>query len=122
MAYHITVFQNNSTKQCATTNPAANRDNYVLNPGAPVRPGNPPLINKPGNLSTKTYAETLVWANFIYTAAGPMDYTFWDSEQSQIFGITQQNPGGPPQLLYSGSAGNLQLTINADGTISFQRA
>ncbi len=122
MAYHITVFQNNSTKQCATTNPAANRDNHVLNAGSTVRPTNPPLINKPNNRSTNTYAETLVWANFIYTATGPMDYTFWDSEQSQIFGMTQQNPGGPAQVLYSGSGGNLQLTINADGTISFKPA
>lgn len=116
MAYHITTFVNKSGADSVTANPVATRDTYFLNPSAHVNPGHPPLLNK-GTFNS--YSEAFPNANWIYT--GVNTYAFWDSGDSEIFAATQQDPG-TIQVLYKASAGNLTLTINADGTIAFTAA
>jgi len=115
MAYHITTFVNKSVSDSVTANPAATRDTYFLNPGDGLNPDNPPLLNKG---VFKSYMEAFPSANWIYT--GVKTYAFWDNGNSQINGVTQQDPG-IVQALYEAPAGDLSLTINADGSITFAK-
>lgn len=116
MTYHISLFQNSSDNDVLTANPVAQRDTYFISTGGMQSPDHNVEINK-GEWSS--YDAAFPKANFIYT--GDYSYCFWDTGDSQIAGITGQNKG-TVQLLYSGKAGNLVLTINLDGTISFSPA
>jgi hypothetical protein len=116
MAYHISLFQNSSRKNMVTANPVAQRDTYFIAHGGSKNPDHNVLINKG---SWKTYDEAFPNANFIYT--GPFAYCFWDTGESQIAAVTDQDPA-KVQLIYSGSAGDHVLTVKADGTIAFTRA
>jgi hypothetical protein len=52
----------------------------------------------------------------IYTSSSN-NYFFWDSGQSAINGVGQGDANN--SNFYSGSAGNLQMTINNSANISF---
>jgi len=125
MAYHITLVTNNSSSSIAITNPAYEGDSMLVgpspanNPGSstgsnPYKPKRPILVNKiPGN---PTYSQALPQANNIYTATD--NYCFWDNENSALNGIGEK--GG--KIVLNASAGNLEVTANADGTLTFVRA
>jgi hypothetical protein len=116
VAYRIILFQNSSLNQGVTRNPANSRDNYELPPNRTIYPTNSPLINKTNGRSAKNFTEALVWANSIST--GVLDYCFWDSGKSEIFGVTQQDPN-EVIVLYKGSGGYKKLTVKSDGKIEF---
>jgi hypothetical protein len=120
MAYHITVVTNNSSSSVALTNPAYEGDSKLIGPsvgGNPstYTPKRPVLINKiSGN---PTYASAMPVAVNIYTVKD--NYCFWDNTNSAINGIGEATGAIQP---LNASAGDIQMTINADGTISFARA
>lgn len=116
MTYHISLFQNSSKKNLITANPAAQRDTYFVAPGGSQNPGHNVEINKG---SWTSYDAAFPNANFIYT--GTFAYCFWDSGESQIFGVTEQNPRSV-QVIYAGGAGDHVLTALSDGTITFTRS
>jgi hypothetical protein len=116
MTYHISLFQNSSRKDVVTANPAAQRDTYFVQTEKSKKPDHNVEINK-GKWAS--YDEAFPTANFIYT--GVFAYLFWDTGDSQIAGVTQQDPN-TVQLIYSGSAGDHVLTVKADGKIGFTRA
>ena len=116
MTYHISLFQNSSPKNVVTANPAAQRDTYFIQTERSRKPDHNVEINK-GKFTS--YDAAFPTANFIYT--GVFAYLFWDTGESQIAGVTQQQPN-TVQLIFSGSAGDLVLTVKADGTIGFTKA
>jgi len=126
MAYHITLVTNNSNTSIAITNPAYEGDSMLVgpapanNPGSnpgcnPYTPGRPILVNKlSGN---PTYQEALPKANNIYTNTD--NFCFWDNTNSAVNGIGQK---GTNKISFNASAGDLQVTVLANGTLSFARA
>lgn len=115
MTYHISLFQNASGYNLVTANPCAQRDTYFISSDGNRNPDHNVEINY-GDWDC--YDEAFPKANFIYT--GAYAYCFWDTGKSQIAAIIDQEKS--TQLLYSGGAGDLVLTVNPDGTISFSRA
>lgn len=121
MAYHITLITNNSASSVAVTNPAYEADSVLIGPAGfkannPYKPQRPILVNKiTGNPS---YDSTIATANNLYTVAD--NYSFWDNGNSAVNGIGQ-NGGGAINFLNT-SAGNLQITVNKDGTLTFVKA
>jgi hypothetical protein len=116
MTYHIALFQNSSTGNVVTANPVAQRDTYFIVPKGGQNPDHNVEINY-GDWTS--YGAAFPKANFIHT--GTQSYCFWDSGSSQIFAIAEQRPN-EVQALYAGSAGDLELTVQSDGTISFAKA
>ena len=126
MAYHITLVTNNSNMSIAITNPAYEGDSMLVgpapanNPGSsagsnPYKPSRPILVNKiSGN---PTYADALTQANNIYTYAD--NYCFWDNTNSAVNGIGEK---GTDPILFNASAGDLQITVLTNGTLSFATA
>jgi hypothetical protein len=118
MTYHISRFQNSSGQNLVTANPAAQRDTYFIPSGGSQKPAYNVEINT--NTAEKiTYDKAFPQATFIYT--GTYAYCFWDTGQSQIAGVTQQDQDSV-LLIYSGGAGDLVLTVQSNGTIAFSRA
>lgn len=119
MVYHISLFDNsNGQTDVVTANPRAQRDTYFIQAGQSKVPGNFVEINANGGTWT-TYQAAFPYANWIYTAS--KTYCFWDNTKSGINGVTQQDPK-TILAIYNGGAGNLVLTVNSDGTISFKPA
>lgn len=115
MAYHISLFQNTSAHNMVTANPVAQRDTYFISSDGNRNPDHNVEINK-GEWTS--YDAAFPKANFIYT--GTYAYCFWDTGDSEIYAITEQN--NTSQMIYKGGASNLVLTVKPDGTISFLRA
>src|SRR5436190_1750373 len=116
MAYHITLVTNNSTSSIAITNPAYEADSVLVGPGPnnPYVPKRPILVNvMPGNPS---YVDAIGTANNIYTYSD--NYCFWDNTNSAINGVGQKGS----KISFNMPAGNLQITVNADGTLSVAKA
>lgn len=125
MAYHITLVTNNSASSVAITNPAYEGDSMLVgaappnNPGSstgsnPYKPKRPILVNTiKGN---PTYSQALPQANNIYTATD--NYCFWDNGNSAVNGIGEKGTN----IVLNASAGNLEVTVNANGTLTFVRA
>ena len=120
MTYDVSLIQNNSDMNVATANPAAQRDTYFVAPNEGRNPDHNVEINhgKQGWRSEEAFLKS----NFIYT--GVYAYCFWDSGESQVFAFKHNGGGasGNPEAIYAGSAGDLVLTVNKDGTISFTPA
>lgn len=114
MAYHITLVTNSSRSSVAITNPAHEADSKLVGPGLPYKPERPILVNKIGG--NPTYAEAIAQAVNIYTRKD--NYCFWDNTNSSVNGIGEQ--GGT--IAYNASAGNIEITVNADGTLTFTKA
>ncbi|HYW44104.1 MAG TPA: hypothetical protein VE959_14675 [Bryobacteraceae bacterium] len=91
------------------------------NPGSstghnPYSPKRPILVNTiKGN---PTYSQAVVTANNIYTSAD--NYCFWDNGNSAVNGIGEKS-GNIINFLNTG-AGNLEITVNSNGTLSFVKA
>lgn len=114
MAYHITLITNNSASSIAITNPAYAADAKLVGANSPYVPARPILVNTmPGNPS---YLAAIGTAINIYTYKD--NYCFWDNTNSAINGIGEK--GSP--LGFNMSAGNLQITISAEGTLTFAQA
>ncbi|MEO8131869.1 MAG: hypothetical protein ABI822_32545, partial [Bryobacteraceae bacterium] len=112
MAYHITLVTNKSNSSIAITNPAYEADSKLVANGAAYVPKRPILVNKiPGNPS---YADALTQAVNIYTSTD--NYCFWDNTNSSVNGVGQKGGAIPA---FNMSAGNLQITINPNGTLTF---
>lgn len=120
MSYHIVLIANHSSSQVAMTNPAAERDNSVIAVDGHYVPRNPPEINHAPDGQPQNYWEALMFANFMYT--GPLDICFWDTGDSEIAYVTQQSPFTIVTGAYQGPAGNLQVLVNQNGTLTFQSA
>ena len=113
MTYHISLFQNTSGQHhLVTANPVAQRDTYFILSGGTRNPDHNVEINKG---DWETYDAAFPNANFIYT--GVYAYCFWDTGESQIAAVSEQQKG--VQLIYKGGAGDLVLNVKSDGTISF---
>jgi hypothetical protein len=67
----------------------------------------------PGNPS---YGTALRTANNIYTSSD--NYCFWDNQNSAINGTGEKGS----KISFNMSAGNLQITVNADGSLTFAQA
>jgi hypothetical protein len=127
MAYHITLFKNNSNNSVLTANagnPTAKRDTYFISPGQSKVPdnGNYPHIEERGKGKTPSptsYNEAFKSVNFIYTVN--YAYCFWDEADDRIVGITAQDPTDVKEL-YTGGASNLVLIVDGNGKISFQKS
>lgn len=118
MAQHISLFQNNSSdKDAVTANPVQQRDTYFIAKKKSQKPGHNVLINKG---SWKSYGEAFPHANFIYT--GTFAYCFWDTGESQIAGVTAQDPGTVELISPEAHAGDYVLTVNENGKLAFTRA
>lgn len=118
MAYHIAGIGNASDRTCATTNPAASRDNYVIDPYEIFVFNYPVEINTPNDSdSTADYCHALLWANFLYT--GVYDYCFWDTGADAVVAVTQQDPTTNSRL-YHGPATKLILIVKDDGSIALE--
>ncbi|WP_172326752.1 hypothetical protein [Mangrovicoccus sp. HB161399] len=115
MTYHIANLINDSKRSILTANPAEKRDTYFIGPTDSRKPDYNIEIN---TLDDSKNLPVFLQANVIYTARHT--YSFWDSGQSQIMGMIKTSEN--PELLYSGSAGDLILTVEHDGTISFAPA
>jgi len=114
MAYHITLVTNHSNRSIAITNPATEADSKLVGPNSTYVPKRPILVNKlEGN---PTYAEAITKAINMYTKTD--NYCFWDNTNSAVNGIGEN--GGT--IAFNSSAGNLDITVKADGTLSFARA
>jgi len=113
MAYHITLVTNQSTSSIAITNPAAGRDSKLVGPGpnTTYTPQYPILVNTIGG--NPNYLQAIETANNIYTVSD--NYCFWDNGNSAVNGIGEK--GG--KISFNASAGNLTITVNADGTLTF---
>ncbi|HEX4771533.1 MAG TPA: hypothetical protein VH351_11910 [Bryobacteraceae bacterium] len=114
MAYHITLVTNNSSSSIALTNPAYEADSRLVGPNRPYVPERPILVNTMGG--NPRYLDAIGTAVNIYSNTD--NYCFWDNTNSAINGIGEK--GSP--LGFNMSAGNLQITINADGTLAFAQA
>lgn len=111
--YHIKLVTNNSTSSIAITNPAYEGDSKLVGPGPKNQyvPPRPIEVNAiPGN---PNYLDALGAANNIYTYSD--NYCFWDNTNSAVNGIGEK--GG--NISFNMSAGDLQVTVNADGTLTF---
>lgn len=118
MAQHISLFQNNSSgKDAVTANPVQSRDTYFVAKKGSQKPGHNVLVNKG---SWSSYSAAFPHANFIYT--GQFAYCFWDTGESQIAGVTAQEPAKVQLINANGHAGDYVLSINEDGTIAFTKA
>lgn len=114
MAYHITLIANNSKSSVAITNPAATRDAKLVGPSTQYSPERPILVNKiDGN---PNYLQAIDTAVNIYTNKD--NYCFWDNTNSAVNGMGQSTGAIAP---YNASAGDLQIVVNADGTLTFSR-
>jgi len=124
MAYHITLVTNNSSRSVAITNPHYAGDGMLVGPGPANNPGNssgsnpytpnrPILINAIGG--NPTYLEAMVKANNIYTSVD--NYCFWDNTKDAVNGIGENSSTSINFL--NATAGNLQVTVNANGTLTF---
>lgn len=114
MAYHITLVNNQSNNSVAVTNPAYEADSMLVGPGKSYTPNRPILVNKiSGNPS---YLQALGTANNIYTYAD--NYCFWDNGNSAVNGVGEKGT----TIAFNMSAGNLQITVNANGTLTFASA
>lgn len=116
MAYHITLVTNNSPSSIAITNPAYEGDSMLVGPGPDKTyvPKRPILVNTmPGNPS---YLEAIGPANNIYTSTD--NYCFWDNTNSAVNGVGEKGS----KISFNMSAGNLQITVNSDGTLMFAKA
>jgi hypothetical protein len=117
MAQHISLLQNNSHNDAVTANPEAQRDTYFVAKTGSKKPENNVLINKGSWLN---YSSAFPHANFIYT--GTHAYCFWDTGDSQIAGVTAQDPNTVILIEPNGHAGNFVLTVKNDGKIGFTKA
>lgn len=115
MAYHITLIVNKSSSSIAITNPAHEADSKLIGPGVSYPPQRHILVNKIGG--NPTYQQAMNTALNIYTNVD--NYCFWDNENSGVNGVGQKGEAVPP---FNMSAGNLQVTVNANGTLSFAAA
>jgi hypothetical protein len=114
MAYHITLIMNSSKSSIVLTNPATEADSKLVGPGDSYKPKRPVLVNKiDGN---PTYSEAVTKALNIYTYTN--NYCFWDNTRSAVNGVGEH--GGT--ILFNASAGDLDITVNADGTLTFAKA
>ncbi len=114
MAYHITLITNNSNKSVAVTNPAATRDAALIPPNTPYTPERRIEINKmKGN---PTYSDAVGTANNIYTYSD--NYCFWDNTNSAVNGVGENGL----TISFNAKAGDLQVTVNANGTLTFSTA
>jgi hypothetical protein len=114
MAYHITLIMNRSKSAIALTNPATEADSKLVAPGDSYKPKRPVLVNKiDGN---PTYSEAATKALNIYTYTN--NYCFWDNTNSAVNGVGEH--GGT--IAFNASAGDLDITVNADGTLTFAKA
>jgi hypothetical protein len=122
MTYHISLFDNRGY-DAVTANPAANRDTYFVRAGLKLKPDHNVEINVNGG-SWRSYNQAfgnrgdVRGANFIWT--GTRAYLFWDNTNSGINAVTQERPNDVLNI-FNGGAGDLVLTINADGSISFAK-
>jgi hypothetical protein len=118
MTYHINLIINNSSKSIAIVNPAPNpdgRDSRIY-PTGKHEIANPVKVNFIKTSGTITYTAALPTAINVYTFK---DNTFfWDNGNSAINGVAQSNPNSDLNL-YNGSGGDLTLTIDANGNLSF---
>jgi hypothetical protein len=111
MAYHITLIANKSGSSIAITNPAYEGDSMLVGPNKSYIPTRPILVNKiSGNPS---YTDAIGAANNIYTYSD--NYCFWDNTNSAVNGIGEKGL----RIAFNMSAGDLQITVNADGTLTF---
>ncbi|QUS55615.1 hypothetical protein [Pseudovibrio brasiliensis] len=113
MAYHIPQFKNKSSGHAVTANPKTDRDTYFVRAGADVNSSHNVLINK-GNWSS--FSAAFGEANYIYT--GTEAYCFWDSGDSELVIASQS---GSSLVRLKESAGDLDLLIDANGSINFVR-
>ena len=113
MAYHITLFENNSNNNVVTGKSSAQRDCYFIPPQGSCTPEHNPHIEE---LSCQNYNDAFLRTNWIHT--GPDSYCFWDNQNDGIAGVTEKYPGKLLSL-FTGGAGDLKLTIGNDGTITF---
>ncbi|HEY6292298.1 MAG TPA: hypothetical protein VI455_12175 [Terriglobia bacterium] len=98
----------------AITNPHYEGDSKLVGAAASYVPDRPILINKiKGNPS---YASAISEANNFYTATD--NYCFWDNGNSAVNGVGEK--GGT--IVFNSPAGNLQVTVNANGTLTFSNA
>jgi hypothetical protein len=110
MAYHIALVINKSNKSVAITNPAHEADSKLVLPGADYVPGKNILVNSmSGNPS---YQQAAPVANAFYTCS--QSWVFWDNTNSAINGVGEN--GG--EIYFNGHAGDLQVVVNADGSLS----
>ena len=114
MAYHITLVTNNSASSIAITNPAYEGDSRLVAPHGPYVPQRPILLN--AMAGNPRYLDAIATAINIYTYND--NYCFWDNTNSAINGVGEKGS----TIGFNMSAGNLQITINADGTLSFAQA
>jgi hypothetical protein len=115
MAYHITLVTNNSSSSIAITNPAYEADSRLVGPNTPYPPTRPIVINAiKGN---PNYAGAMDSANNIYTVTD--NYCFWDNTNSAINGVGEATGAVTP---LNAKAGNIQITVNANGTLTFATA
>ncbi len=114
MAYHITLVTNNSSSSIAITNPAHEADSMLVAANKSYAPSRPILVNKiSGNPG---YSGAIGTAVNIYTYTD--NYCFWDNGNSAVNGIGEK--GGV--ITFNMSAGDLQITVNANGTLTFASA
>jgi hypothetical protein len=115
MAYHITVIANNSGKSIALTNPAYEKDSMLIPAnGQPYKPERPVLVNKmDGNPS---YQQAVSAALNLYTFKD--NYCFWDNTNSAVNGVGETTGAIGA---YNAKAGDLTITVNSDGSLSFAR-
>ena len=111
MTYNITQITDKSDRSAALTNPVTSRDAVLVFPYIVYRSENPPEVNAiSGN---PTYAEAAATALNIYTKTD--NYCFWDNTNSAVQWVGQNGGTGS----YNIGAGDLNLIINPDGSISF---
>jgi hypothetical protein len=116
MAQHISLFQNNSSgKDAVTANPVC-RDTYFVAKKGSQKPGHNVLVNK-GSWSSYSAA----FPTPILSTPGNL-LSFWDTGESQIAGVTAQEPAKVQLINANGHAGDYVLSINEDGTIAFTKA
>lgn len=115
MTYHIKEIDNKSDKSVALTNPltgTSKRDCVLILPHTVYKPEYKPEVNKISGNPTYTLATKT--ALNIYTKTN--NYCFWDNTNSACDWLGE---GHTSPDSYNASAGDLKLTINANGTIQF---
>ena len=118
MAYHITSITNDSSSSVAITNPAHEADSRLILNGTTYKPDRPILVNKITSSGTVNYLQAYEVAVNIYTSSD--NICFWDNGSSAANGVGQKS--GANLSFYTGSAGNLAITVGSDGTLSFYSA
>jgi hypothetical protein len=123
MTYHISQIVNNSAKSVAITNPASNpdgRDDRITIRHTTYNPPNPIQVNFITNISPVTYQQAVLTALNAYTFLD--NYCFWDNGSSALWGVGEDTP--PPNNIkyYEGDGTYLRLIVNANGSLTFEKA